>query len=147
MQTQISVLVKNESLLSRFMSWMWFINIFKKMSVNCFLDGSEEAQVLKARKEPYLIDVEPGVHEIMFTDPRAKSKNAFRSATGALVGGAFGLAAGGSSAISGAMIGAQDARTAIHDSAVQCTLQEGDVLRLSVKPKNNGSVKVKVLKK
>ena len=31
MKTQISILVKNESLMSRFMSFLWFINIFKKM--------------------------------------------------------------------------------------------------------------------
>ena len=30
MKTQVSILVKNESLYSRFMSFMWFINIFKK---------------------------------------------------------------------------------------------------------------------
>jgi hypothetical protein len=148
MKTQISILVKNESLLSRFMSLLWFINIFKRMSVNVWIDDDSVApQVLKARKEPYVFDVEPGYHAILVTDPRAKGKQAFNAITGALVGGSFGLAAG--DGFSGAMMGADafGGGSQVHDSGVECTLNEGDILKLSVKPKHNGSVKIKILKK
>ncbi len=92
MQTQISILVKNEALLSRFMSFLWFINIFKKMSVTVWIDDDNvPPTVLKPRKMPYLIDVEPGYHAILVTDPRAKSKQVMRAVTGASAsyGGSF----------------------------------------------------------
>lgn len=148
MKTQISILVKNESLLSRFMSFLWFINIFKRMPVNVWIDDGEAAPtVLKASKTPYLIDVEPGYHQILFTDPRAKNKQAFGAVTGAFVGGAFGLAAG--DGLFGAAAGADAfaGGSTVRDNVVECTLNEGDVLKLSAKPKRNGSVKVKILKK
>ena len=148
MKTQISILVKNESLLSRFMSLWWFINIFKRMSVNVWIDDGDVAPVvLKANKEPYVFDVEPGYHAILVTDPRAKSKQAFKAVTGAFIGGSFGLAAG--DGLGGALAGAEFAGggSVINDNVVECNLNEGDILRLSVKPKNNGSVKVKILKK
>lgn len=146
MKTQISILVKNESLLSRFMSFMWFINIFKKMPVNVWIDDdSKQPTVLKANKEPYLFDVEPGYHAILVTDPRAKSKQAFKAVTGAIVGGSFGLAAG--DGLGGAAAGADMfSGSVVRDGVVECNLNEGDLLKISVKPKNNGSVKVKILK-
>ena len=147
MQTQISILVKNEALLSRFMSFLWFINIFKKMSVNVWIDDDNvPPTVLKARKEPYLIDVEPGYHAILVTDPRAKSKQAMRAVTGAFIGGSFGLAGG--EGLDGAAAGAElFSGSTVRDGVVECDLKDGDVLKISVKPKNNGSVKIKILKK
>lgn len=147
MKTHISILVKNESLFSRFMSFLWFINIFKKMSVNVWIDDdSVEPSVLKANKEPYLFDVEPGHHSILVTDPRAKSKQAFKAVTGAFVGGAMGLGVG--SGMAGAAAGADlFSGSVVRDNIVECNLNEGDVLKISVKPKNNGSVKIKILKK
>lgn len=149
MKTQISILVKNESLISRFFSLLWFINIFKKMSVNVWIDDDSVApKVLKASSEPYLFDVEPGHHAILVTDPRAKGKQAMRAVTGAFVGGSFGLAGGGSSALAGAAAGADLFNgSTVRDSVVECNLNEGDLLKISVKPKNNGSVKIKILKK
>lgn len=87
MKTQVSILVKNESLYSRCMSFLWFINIFKKMSVQVWIDQDPETartptKTLKASKEPYEIDLEPGPHTLYFTDPRAGSKAAFRKFTG-----------------------------------------------------------------
>jgi hypothetical protein len=147
MKTQISILVKNESLVSRFFSFLWFINIFKKMSVNVWIDDdSVPAKVLKANKEPYLFDEEPGYHAILVTDPRAKSKQAMRAVTGAFVGGSFGLAAG--DGLGGLAAGADlFSGSTVRDGVVECDLKEGDVLKISVKPKNNGSVKIKLLKK
>ena len=71
--------VKNESFFSRMYSFLWFINIFKKMSVAVIIDGdTENPHILQARKEPYLLDITPGQHEILFTDPRAASKSAYK---------------------------------------------------------------------
>ena len=148
MQTQISILVKNESILSRFMSFLWFINIFKRMPVNVWIDdGDVPPVVLKASKEPYIFNVDPGYHIIQVTDPRAGRKQAFRAFTGAFVGGAFGLAAGDGlgGMVAGAELGGGGSR--INDSCVECNLGPGDLLKISVKPKNNGSVKIKILKK
>lgn len=146
MKTQVSILVKNESLTSRFFSFLWFINIFKKMSVEVYLDTMDNKRVLKASKEPYLIDVEPGEHELLFADPRAGSKAAFKGVTGAIFGASIAGASGGSM-IGGAAMGYDDASgDSVKDNIVSCMLKEGDVLRISAKPKHNGSVKVKILK-
>lgn len=144
MKTQISILVKNESLLSRFYSFLWFINIFKKMSVAVCIDGDEaNVQVLKARKEPYLIDVTPGYHELVISDPRAGNKQAFKAFTGLVVGGISAIATDGALGVSDFT----DSGSTVRDGFVQCNLVEGDLLRISAKPKHNGSVKVKILKK
>ena len=148
MNTQISILVKNEPLLSRFMSFLWFINIFKRMPVNVWIDdGDVPPVVLKASKEPYIFNVDPGYHVIQVTDPRAGSKKAFRAVTGAFMGGAFGLAAG--DGLGGMLMGADMAAggSRINDSCVECNLNHGDLLKISVRPKSNGSVKIKILKK
>lgn len=144
MKTQLSILVKNESLLSRFFSFWWFINIFKKMSVVVTVDGDEaNAMTLKAQKEPYLIDLTPGYHEILITDPRASGKQAFKKFTQGTVGLIFGIATDGAIGVSDLV----DSGSTVRDGVVQCNLGEGDLLRISAKPKNNGSVKVKILKK
>ena len=67
MKTQVSILVKNSTLFSRAMTFWWFINIFKKMPVNVWVDEDPEkvkkpTMVLKASKTPYEIDLEPGAH-------------------------------------------------------------------------------------
>lgn len=146
MKTQVSILVKNESIVSRFFSFLWFINIFKKMSVEVYIDSMEHKFVFKARKNPYRINVAPGSHEMMFVDPRAGSKAAFKGITGAIFGAAM-SGAGGGSMIGGAAMGYDDwSGTSVKDNIVSFTLNEGDILKLSVKPKHNGSVKVKLLK-
>lgn len=146
MKTQISILVKNESIFSRFMSFLWFINIFKKMPVNVWIDDDTTApKVLKANSEPYVFDVTPGYHAVLVTDPRAGSKKAFNAVTGAFVGGAMGMAGG--STLAGMAAGAEAfSGSTVRDGVVECTLTEGDVLKISVQPKNNGSVKIKILK-
>ena len=147
MKTQVSILVKNESLFTRFFSFLWFINIFKKMPIEIYIDSMEDKMVLKASNEPYLIDVEPGQHEILFVDPRAGSKAVMKGLTGAILGASVMGGAGGSF-IGGAVMGYESAsNTSIKNNVVSFTLNEGDVIKLSAKPKHNGNVKIKVLNK
>ncbi|MCD7818152.1 MAG: hypothetical protein LUH07_03770 [Lachnospiraceae bacterium] len=147
MKTQVSVLVKNESIVSRFFTFLWFVNIFKKMPVDMHIDTEANVQRLKASSQPYLIDVEPGSHQILFTDPRAKTKATFSAVTGAVVGAAFSAGAGGS-VLGGAALGADAVSdNTVRNGVVSCHLNEGDVLELMVKPKRNGSVKVKIINK
>ena len=147
MKTQVSILVKNESLFSRAMTLMWFVNIFKKMSVDVYIDSMENKMTLKAQNEPYLIDVEPGQHEIMFMDPKAGSKAVSRGITGAFLGAGIMGGAGGS-LLGGAMMGYESAsNTSVKDNVISFALNEGDLMEISVQCKSNGSVKLKVLNK
>ena len=150
MKTQLSILVKNESLFSRFFSLLWFINIFKKMPVEYSMDeGTFPGTTLTASNKPYLIDVTPGAHRIYFKDPRAASKKGFRKFCGAIVGAVFGFAAGNASTMFlGGAAGADSAGSTMSDvniSYLDFTVQDGDILKISVQPKGSGKVKVKVL--
>lgn len=146
MKTQVSILIKNESLFSRAWTLWWFINIFKKMPMDVYIDSENNKQTLIASDEPYLIDLEPGEHEILFVDPKAKQKK-FNSA---LVGATFGFAAAGvtgGSVLAGTSMGYNAAYDGtVRNGAVRFTLNEGDTLKLQAQAKHNGSVKVKVLK-
>lgn len=152
MKTQISILVKNESLLSRFYTLFWFINIFKKMSVEVFIDSTSSKMVLKAQKDPYLIDVTPGQHQLMFADPRADNKAKYDSFTKGFYGATFGAfvsGVSGGSVVDGAVSGFDQwkgvGKSLVRDGFVSVTLNDGDVLKLSAQPKRNGSVMVTVL--
>lgn len=145
METGVSILVKNESLLSRFFSLLWIINIFKKMSVNVYIDSEDDMVTLKADKEPYIIDLDPGEHTLVFEDPRAGGKSAFRAITGGFLGLAFGLAAGGSGIDEAISWGSDAGDGAVQNGVVQFELYEGDMLELSAKPTRKGGVKVKFL--
>ena len=61
MKTQLSILVKKETLMARMQSFLWFITIFKKTGVEISIDGGP-SQLLAASKEPYLFDGTPGCH-------------------------------------------------------------------------------------
>ena len=66
-----------------------------------------------------------------------------------MVGGILGLSAGlatGGGGFRGTIIGAETAKSSIKEDVLECTLQEGDNLKLSCKSKGNGQVKIKVLK-
>ena len=95
MKTQISIQVKNENWISRCMSIYMGLGLLMKAKVHVLVD-SENAQpiILKARQEPYLIDVEPGTHQIFFFDPKAKGKAITDRLVGGFIGGAMGLGAG-----------------------------------------------------
>ena len=100
---------------------------------------------LKADSKPHEIDVAPGEHVLYFTDPRAGSKKAMRALLGVFLGAATAGATGGSMIIGGA-IGEDLARgNGSGDGYAVCTLSEGDVFRISVKPTRKGAVKVRQL--
>ena len=151
MKTQLSIVVKNESLLSRAYSLLWFINIFKKMSVNVWIDQDPDrvktpTHVLKANQDPYEFDLAPGEHIVYFSDPRAGGKAAIRAVTGALVGASFAGGAGGSM-LAGASVGADiGAGNSVGVGYASFLLQEGDVFKISAKPTRKGGVKVKQIK-
>ena len=142
MSAKLSILVKDETLFSKMHSFAWIINIFKKSSVAVCIDGDEaNAMMLKASKEPYVIDLTPGSHQIVIADPKTKKKKSYNAVSNLMMGGIFSIATGGA-------IGATDfmGSSAIKDGVVQCNLNEGDLLSISARPKSNGNVKVKILK-
>lgn len=148
MKTQISIQVKNENWMSRCMSIYMTLGLFVKAKVQMYIDSAEsEAIKLKARKEPYVIDLAPGQHVIKF---KAKSRKKADKLVGGAIMGAFGLGAGAYGGAMGAEIGADIAsglmgHTRVQDSSIACDLKEGDLLKIQIKPKRNGAVKIKVL--
>lgn len=140
MRTQISILVKDESIFSKAMT-VWFINIFKKSKVTVSIDGYK--QTLKASKTPYVFDVAPGYHVIEMADPREKQKAFTAKMIGIFTFGAFTLAGGGKVAMQSAQIGAQTMRLSEKSSVLECNLMEGDNMRLSCKCCANAKVKIK----
>ena len=148
MKTQVTVLVKNATLYSRLTgSLLWFIDIFRKMPVNLSIDGAEPVR-LKASKTPYVFDVTPGVHQFVFTDPKAKGKRRNKALVGAILGASLEGAAGGS------MVGGGiDAFNSVNNSGTNyenvanITIDEGAVLEFWCRPTRKGSVKVKEVKK
>lgn len=145
MKTQISVLVKNESVFSKAMTLLWFINNFKKSRVNLILDGT--THTLKASKQMHTFDVAPGSHTLEFLDPKAGQKNFQRKMTGALVGGSLGLATGsGLGGLEGAAVGTKVGEAAIQENIVNCTLAEGDHFKVSCKANRKGGIKIKQIK-
>jgi len=96
-----------------------------------------------------MIELEPGEHIIVFNDPYGGGnmlKGVFRASM--VVGmAAFGMGlTGGRGALQlGEMTAALTGGHKIKDNAVQCVLNEGDVLKLSCKAKTF-KVKIKALK-
>lgn len=148
MKTQISIKVNNENWISRCMSIYMSFGLFIKAKVNMYIDDpNSQPIVLKARREPYIIDLQPGEHAIAFT---AKSRAGVDKLIGGAVLGSIGLADGGFMAMAGAEAGSKIAaglmgHTKVQESLLECSLSDGDLLHISIKPKRNGSVKIKVL--
>lgn len=150
MKTQISIEVKNENWMSRCMSIYMSLGLFVKAKVNMYVDDtSAQPVILKARKEPYLIEVEPGEHRIAFT---AKSKANVDKLLAGAAGGIFGMGLGGNAFhttafaregvdfVSGLM-----GHNKVQDNLLECSLREGDLLKIRIQPKRNGAVKIKIL--
>lgn len=145
MKTTVSILVKNENLWTKAnSSLLWFVKIFQKSKVLVSINGAEPC-TLVASKEFHEFEVEPGTVTLRFTDPGAKSKARNKAIAGGLIGFSAGAATGGSG-LSGALAGSEAAKSSIKEDILECTLQEGDNLKLSCRSKGNGQVKVKVLK-
>lgn len=147
MNGQVSITVKNASVFSRFWTFLWFINIFRQMSVDAYIDNPKaKPQRLKARKEPYLIDLTPGAHMIVFVDPTAGEKRLNRYLSGAFAGFGLGMVGGLQTAVdAGSSLGDVFAGKHAQDSIAQFSLQEGEVVKLQVQPKMNGSVNIQYL--
>lgn len=153
MKTTITVFVKNEGFMTRAWSFLWFINIFKKFPVKAVADFpiNQPEGLLMPSDQPYVFEVEPGEHAMIFTDPRAKSKKAYNKVAGAFIGSTVGLSMGMdlTSMIAGGMIGTDLVKDMTPDMAkgtMKVELKDGDNLQISVQAKNNGLVKIKVLK-
>ena len=150
MKTQVSILVRNASLYARAKTLFWFVNIFKKLPVNVWIDEDPETveaptMVLKASDKPYMIDLAPGHHVLYFTDPKASEKRFTNAVTGALLGATL-LGAGGGSMLAGGAIGADLANeNSVGVGYASFELKEGDVFKLSVRPNRNGKINVKQL--
>lgn len=150
MKTQVSILVRNASLYARAKTLFWFVNIFKKLPVNVWIDEDPETaknptMVLKASEKPYEIDLAPGHHVLYFSDPKAGEKRFTNAVTGAFLGGAL-LGAGGGSVLAGGAIGADLANeNSVGVGYASFVLKEGDVFKLSVRPNRNGKINVKQL--
>ncbi len=146
LKTQLSILVKTPSPVSNLMSgsMTWMIDIIKKNPIYVSIDQNPPI-TLKGQKEPYVFDLEPGRHTVTFQDSAAGGKKLGRMAAGALMGAGFGMGLN-ASALSGAMVGMNMAGgNKIYDNGAEFTLQPGDIFKLQVQAKANGSVKVKQL--
>lgn len=150
MKTQISVLVKAESMMGKSNAHRMLgpLALLTKSSVILVLDGEEHE--LKESKTPYVFDVTPGRHVLQFVDPMKDKKdraraldNLFTSATVGIVGllggaGWLGFEAGDFS----------DLFTGVtEDGAVEVNLGAGDIIKLACKGTGKGIPKVTVLKK
>lgn len=154
MNTQLQLLVKKESLMSRAVggnSWLGPLAILGKRPLELILDG--ESQSLLPSSTPYVFDLTPGVHTMQIIDPKKKRKQKENKKTAVMVGAMFGLAAGaagGGSGLLGALSGADAAKGMVgsvsEDGTVELTLAEGDILKLSCRANKKGIVNVKPMK-
>lgn len=151
MKTQISVLVKAESMISKGNSnrFLGPFALLTKSKVIMVLDGKEHELV--ENKTPYVFDVEPGEHQIQFIDPKKANKDFARSVDKVFTGtvGAIVGAAGGSLAAADVLsdVGTLFDIGEIKGGAANILMREGDVLKLSCKGNSSGIPKVTVLKK
>lgn len=144
MKTQVQLYVKNETLWTRFFGGgLWFVNIFRKLPIDIAVDGDK--QRYKPRSEPYVIDVQPGLHVIEGRDPRALTKKADKALTGAILGAAA-MGAGGGSMAAGAILGADAASSNVtRVGLAQLELKDGDIFKLSCQANSKGGVVFKVI--
>lgn len=149
MKTQLSVLVKKESLYSR-MVGKWQLgpfSFFGARPVEIILDG--EVHSVKPSASPYVFDLTPGTHTVRFHDPKQENKRAFSRFNAAFQGTVWGFAIGGAtggSASLGALLGGNVGKSmqgTIHeDGTLEVTVGDGDLLKLQCKNTRKGVVKV-----
>lgn len=149
MKTQLSVRVKKESLFSKSFGrpYLGPLAFFKKTSIIISIDGVQ--QELTQQKEPYLIDVTPGIHTLEFIDPQLKWKE-FEVKSGKVIYGILGFILGvgmGGGTVGGMALSDSFAQTteyffAGENGLLQVNIQEGDTIRLKCKAKMNGTVRV-----
>lgn len=142
MKTQLSILVKKESLFSTMFAWHPIWDRSPRSYIKVWID-SETAKPLELvpRKEPYLIDLEPGVHQLVIKDGKKKIgmdkifKVSMVMATSALF----------SSLDAGADVALGMSGKKIEDGYAAFELGEGDTFKISCKATNTGVVKVKAI--
>lgn len=154
MKTQIIVKVKGESIWSRYFGgsiWLGPFAVLGKRPIEMILDG--KTQELEAVKEPYVFEIEPGVHTLKFHDPKQARKQKNKKFTGAVVGATYGFAigaAGGGSALGGLALGKEVGESftgAVRDDGtLELTMGEGDVIGLKCRATSKGVIKVKPMK-
>lgn len=132
MKTQLSILVKKESLYSRSYGGPLLLPIGGN-SVNVVVDG--QTYELKASKKPHLIDVMPGVHTVRFLDPRGPKKLARAKFANIMTLNLFKWSGDLAAAVGG------------DSSTFEVTMQDGDIIKLSCKAIYRGIVKANILKK
>ena len=141
MKTQVSILLKHNI----------FVSSYFKTKVSLYIDGNKNSPIkIKSGRKPYLIELSPGTHVVYF-----KVHNGLAMIGSKLVFGAFGAGIGAGTGIGGlstfgALEGADMAPLAIgasraSDNILECSLIEGDTLRISVSPKMSGKAKIKIL--
>lgn len=149
MKTQVSILFKGDTLGSKFVklcSLTWFIKIFKKPQIAISIDG-QPVQKMTANKEAYVLDLVPGQHQISMIDLDAESKARTKRFTGSFIGFFIGLGTGSLS--NGALLGKasgdlMEGKT-IDQNNINIFLNDGDLIKISVKTAYNGSCKIKIL--
>ncbi len=151
MKTQISVLVKGESLMGKANGHRFLgpLALATKSTMIFVLDGEEHE--LKESKTPYVFDVAPGKHDINFIDPlkgRKDASRAFDKAVASAMAGIVGVL-GGEPVLGfemaddiGSMFGG-----VTEDGGAEIHLNEGDIIKLSCKGNGKGVPTVKVLTK
>ena len=150
MKTQVSILFKGDTLGSTFVklgSLTWFIKIFQKPQIAISIDG-QPMQKMTASKEAYVWDLAPGQHQISMIDLDAESKARTKRFTGRFVGFFVGLGTGSLS--NGAMLGKAGGDLmegkSIDQNNINFFLNDGDLMKISVKTDHNGCCKTKILK-
>lgn len=145
MKTQISVLVKGETMMGKMTkNVVWFVGLVTKSKVLMVLDGKEHE--LEESKDPYVFDVEPGQHQIQFVDPKKANKD-FMKGVNKATAGVLGFVVGGGSFTFAEDFASLVPGSEIEGGAANIMLNEGDILKLSCQNTGIGIPKVKVLKK
>ena len=152
MKTQLSVIVKKESLYSRMIGkWTWGpLSFFGSRPMELYLDG--KVYSMNPSGKAYEYDLAPGTHMIRFHDPKQDQKRAFSRFNASFQGAVWGFAAAGAtggSTLLGAILGEKvgsSMRGAVHeDGTLEVTMQDGDVLKLECRSNSKGVVKVKAI--
>ena len=147
MQTQISLLVKGDSLGSMAKTALSVRKLIERAGVIVKVDGYPFE--LKASRDPYLMDVDPGPHEITAKDMREDLKKAsgrdFKVATGLFLGGMSGGLGGMMRGAAEGFESAENDERNSEENRVEFSLQEGDMIRLELVADARGVVNIKIL--
>ena len=141
MKTQLSILFKNTN------AFTTGRILFTKAKVTVYIDGENNPPIiLKANRQPQTIELSPGTHRIYFKFNNTLAKLGDQL-VGAAVGAGMGMSLSGAAGVMGALGGAGTVGSfyRTQDNILDCTLNDGDILHISIHPKRSGKVKIKVL--